>query len=41
MSGASVTVRLPGGICVEVADPARTPASWIAAVVGELGKVSA
>jgi hypothetical protein len=39
-SAASVTVRLPGGVCVEIGDPAAVPAAWIAAVVAELGKVA-
>lgn len=39
-SVAAVTVRVAGGVCVEIADPAAAPAAWIAAVVGALGKVA-
>lgn len=36
--GAAVTIRLPGGVCVEVQDPAAVPAIWIGGVAAELAK---
>ena len=39
-SAVSVTVRLPCGICLEMTDTAAVPATWIASVVAELGKLA-
>jgi len=39
-SAASVTVRLPGDVCIEIGDPAAASATWIAGLVAELGKVA-
>ena len=36
---ATVTVRLPSGIEIETTDVGLVPASWLAAVVGALGRV--
>jgi len=35
---ARVTIRLPGGVALEVADPGAIEPAWIAAVVGALSR---
>ena len=37
-ASAPVTVRLPGGVVVEVADPASVPSKWLAAVMSGLSR---
>lgn len=37
-ASAPVTVRLPGGVVVEVADPASVPSKWLTAVVSRLSR---
>lgn len=39
-SPAPVTVRLPGGICVEIRDPVAAPPAWVTKVVAQLAKVA-
>lgn len=37
-SSSAVTVRLPGGVVVEVADPASVPPKWLTVVVSGLSR---
>jgi hypothetical protein len=37
-TNAQVTVRFPGGVVVEVADPASVPSKWLTAVVSGLSR---
>ena len=38
--GGATVVRLPGGVVLELADAAAVPASWVAALAGELKRQS-
>jgi len=39
-SGSAVTIRFPGGVCVEVQVPAAVPANWLGDLAAELAKAS-
>lgn len=38
---AGVTVRAPGGVVIEIADPGAVPARWLSAVVGGMTRAGA